>query len=63
MDVALISPEVFGGLAVAAVAQPITKERILASERIRSRFDIGHIANRYIELYERLNNGHAPRIR
>lgn len=57
------SPEEFGRLAVAAVFQPDTKDRTQASERIRSRFDIGRIANRYIELYERIGNEYAPRIR
>jgi glycosyltransferase involved in cell wall biosynthesis len=49
------SPEEFGRLAVAAVVQSDTKERIPASERIRIRFDIRRIADRYIELYERLS--------
>jgi len=48
------SPEEFARMAVAAVGQPDTKERILAAERIRSRFDIRQIADRYIELYELL---------
>ena len=53
------SPGEFARMAAAAVGRPDTKERILAAERIRRRFDIRQIADRYIELYKRLNEGHS----